>query len=406
MLLLKLALRNILRQRRRSILTAISMAGGYVLCAWSFSMVDGSYTNVIEIFTGDETGHVQIHAGDYLRRPKIHLTIDDPARVADLLDRDPEVTSGAPRVYAPALSYAGENHSPVQVVGIDPVAEANTSRLADKVDTGRWLTASIDEDGLAEALIGHGVATNLDISVGGEIILISEGADGSIANDLFRVVGIVGSRRSAERSKVYLPLGAAQSFLSLGNRIHEVAIMTRDIGNSREVAARLDAALPALNAVPWQVARETFYNSMQADRRGNAFTLGVVLFIVFIGVLNTVLMSVLERTREFGVLKAIGSRPTLIMGLIMLETSMLALGSLAIGVVIALPAILWFSTYGIALPEPVDMGGIEFGFITGDLTFSVLATPMLIIFVYAIAVSILPGIRAARVLPTEAMRTF
>ncbi|MDZ7685916.1 MAG: ABC transporter permease [Gammaproteobacteria bacterium] len=177
MLLFKLALRNVLRQRRRSALTCLTIAGGYVLCALSFSLVDGSYNNVIEIFTEDETGHVQIHKDDYLHKPKIHLTIDDPETVEETLANTAMITSFAPRIYAPALTYADEEHSPARVIGIDPAAEARTSRLRHKLTSGEWLDTAKRNDDLTGALIGASIATSLDIGIGAEIILISQGAE-------------------------------------------------------------------------------------------------------------------------------------------------------------------------------------------------------------------------------------
>jgi ABC-type lipoprotein release transport system permease subunit len=382
------------------------MAGGYILCTLSFSLVEGSYNNIIRIFTEDQTGHIQVHKDDYLTRARIYKTIDDPKQVETVLDAHPQIRSYAPRIYAPALAYAGDNSAPAQVTGVDPVQEKATSRMPEKVTTGKWLSATLEQDGSYGALVGQGIADALELEVGSELILISQGADGSVANDIFIVRGIFGTSRSHDRSRVILPLAAAREFLTLGPRVHEFAILIDDINDARLVAGQLQAALPALSVSPWQVVQETFYKSMEADKKGNQVTLGVILFIVFIGVLNTVLMSVLERTREFGVLKAIGSRPATILTLISLETSLLAFFSLAVGLVVAFPIITWFTNVGIEMPEPIDMGGVSFGFLTGEISARVMLLPMLIVYIYAVLVSIPPGIRAARVSPTQAMRTF
>lgn len=405
-LIVKLAFRNVLRQRRRSILTALSMIGGYILCSYSFSLVDGSYANVIRIFTEDHTGHIQIHKGDYLKRARIYKTIDDQAEVERVLSNDPHVVSFAPRVYAPALAYAGEKNTPVEVIGVDTVREKGTSRLAQKVNDGKWLTNAPDGDGYFHALVGRGVADTLKLDTGSQLILISQGADGSIANDIFVVQGIVGTRDSDDKLNVYLPLQAAQEFLTLQGRVHEYAIDLDNIDRSREEATSLQQQLPDLTVSPWQDVEETFYKTMQSDKRGNDVTLGIVLFIVFIGVLNTVLMSVLERTREFGVLRAIGSRPFRIASLIALETCILAAMSIAVGALIAIPINAWFTWHGFAMPEPIDLGGVQFQYMLGEFNASVFVKPALILFAYAIGVSILPGIRAARISPTQAMRTY
>lgn len=405
-LLLRLAFRNILRQRRRSILTALSMIGGYILCAFSFSLVDGSYGNIIRIFTQDRTGHVEIHKGDYIEHPRIYKTIDDRAKVTKVLDADPHVVSYAPRVYAPALAWAGDKNTPVQIIGIDPARERNTSLLARKLTEGSWLTAATAPDGHYHALIGRGVADALKLKPGGHIILISQGADGSVANDIYVVQGIVGTLDSAEKLNVYLPLAAAQSFLTLGNHVHEYAIILNNIHLARSQAAKLQKLLPGLTVSPWQDVEPTFYKTMESDKRGNDVTLGIILFIVFIGVLNTVLMSVLERTREFGVLRAIGSRPITIALLISAETLILAALSIAAGFVLSVPLIAFFTWHGIAMPQPIDLGGVAFSDMQGDFTASVFVRPALILLGYALLVSIPPGIRAARISPAHAMRTF
>ncbi len=402
-MLFKLAFRNILRQRRRSILTALSMSGGYLLCAFSFSLLDGSYNNIINIFTLDHTGHVQIHKGNYLRRPKIHLTIDEPTQISRLLDQDPEVMSHTLRVFAPALAYSDKHNAPAQVIGVDLEREKTTSRLAQKVTDGEFITSTANPDGYYSAMIGAGIANALKIGVNDEIILISQGADGSIANDIYLVGGIIGNRNSLDKANVFLPLGAAQEFLSMPGQVHEVAMVLENESKAQTYAADLQRELTDLTVSPWQEVESSFYKTMESDKKSNHATLGIVIFIVFIGVLNTVLMSVLERTREFGVLKAIGSRPITIASLITLETVTLSIISIAIGFVLSLPLIAWFSEYGISLSEPVDLGGIAFDSLKGEMSLFVFGTPMLLILGFAIAVSIPPGIRAAGIAPTKAM---
>ncbi|XOV88925.1 MAG: ABC transporter permease [Pseudomonadota bacterium] len=405
-LLLRLATRNVLRQRRRSLLTILSMAGGYLLCCLSFSLVNGSYGNIIRLFTEEQTGHVQIHKDDYAKKPRIHKTIDDPDAVARVLQQYPDIRAFTPRVFAPALAYANNKNTPVQVTGVDVISERVTSRLEKKLTQGQWLAETPDSDGYFSAIVGQGVADTLNLALGDELVLISQGADGSVANDIFIIGGFVGDKRSTDRLTVFLPLNAAQEFLTLEGRVHEFAILLADIETARKAAADLQVSLPELKVAPWQEVMDTFYKSMEADRRGNQVTLGIILFIVFIGVLNTVLMSVLERTREFGVLKAIGSRPGMIVTLIVLETGVLAALSIALGLLLAVPANIWFTYQGFALPEPVDMGGVAVQYMRGELSLEVFLLPMAILYGYAIVVSIPPGLRAARVPPIEAMRTY
>jgi putative ABC transport system permease protein len=403
MLTFRIAFRNIMRQKRRSLLTGLSMTGGYMLFVFSYSLLEGSYNNMIDIFTLDNTGHIQIHKDDYLDRPKIYKTIRDRDQIEIALTDSPEVKSFTPRVFSPALAYAGDKTAPSQMIGVDADLEPTVSRLLQKVAKGTYFSTSPNPDGYYEAMIGRGLSITLKLNVGDEIVLISSGADGSIANDIFVVSAIIGNKTSFDRMAVYLPLSAAQEFLSLGNDVHEYTLQVHNNDENEAIASRLSEQLPYVTVSPWQKVEATFYRTMQSDKQGNYFTMGLIVFIVFIGVLNTVLMSVLERTREFGVLRAIGSRPMQLVRLITLETFMLAFISVVLGFLLVLPVIYWFAEVGMLFPEPIDMSGMVFQHLKGELSARVFWIPMAFVLATAVLISIPPGIRAARILPKDAM---
>jgi len=405
-LTLKIAFRNIFRQRRRSLLTGLSMTGGYMLFVFSYSLLEGSYGNIIDIFTLDNTGHIQVHKEDYLDRPKIYKTIQDRASIESAMDASEDVRSYTPRVFSPALAYAGDKTAPSRVIGVDPGLEPTVTRLRDKVSSGEYFSSTPDRNGYFQAMIGKGVAINLDVDAGDEIVLISQGADGSIANDIFMVSAVIGNRTSFDRMAVYLPLNAAQVFLSLGADVHQYALLVEDRRENEEVAEVLAAALPEFTISPWQVVEATFYRTMESDKQGNYFTMGLIVFIVFIGVLNTVLMSVLERTREFGVLRSIGCRPLDVIKMILLETTMLALISVTLGMILVLPVVIWVTEVGMQIPEPIDMGGISFQHMKGEFKPYIFFHPMFFMLATAVMISIPPGIRAARILPRDALGSF
>ena len=403
MLTLKLAYRNILRQRRRSLLTALSMAGGYMLFVFSMSLLEGSWSNVVDIFTLDHTGHIQVHKDDYAKRPKIHKTIENPAVVETTLKNHEDVTGWAPRVYSSALAYGGNKTSIARIFGIDPELEPTVTRILQKVSAGQYFSAQPNADGYFPAMIGRGLANSLRLDVGDEIVLISSGADGSIANDIFIITAIIGNTTSFDRLGVFLPLTVAQEFLSIGGEVHEFALLARNKHDNEQLAVELQSLMPSLNVSPWQQIEATFYRTMQSDKQGNYFTMALIVFIVFIGVLNTVLMSVLERTKEFGVLKSIGCRPSELVKLIFIETVMLASISISVGLALILPVIVWFTEVGIKLDISVDMGGVVFDTMKGDLSAYVVFMPMGLMLLTAALISLPPGLRAARILPRVAL---
>jgi len=403
MILLKIAFRNIFRHKRRSALTSLMMAGGCFLFVVFIGMIDGSYGNLIDMFTRDHTGHIQIHYKGYLDKPSVYTTINNSDFIGGKLGPIDHVQSWAPRVYTPALAFAGKKTTGVQVMGIQPKKESVTTRIKHKVEKGRFISSS----SLNEVVIGDGLAKTLKVDLNSEIALIAQGVDGSIANDLFTVVGITAKGSgSGSASICYMHINSIQKFLSLGNRIHEIAVVLSDYSKAVKTASLIEASLgdASLEVDPWQVVESQFYRAMQADIKGNWYTIIVFTIIIAFGVLNTILMIILERTREFGVLKALGTRPFQIFLLIVLESVCLSILSIIIGIVLGILANWFLSIYGIRYPVPIEYGGYVFDKLTAKITIRSLVLPAAIIFGTALLVSILPALRAARIIPVKAMR--
>ena len=410
MLIFKLAFRNILRNSRRSLLTLLSMGGGFFLLCLTLSTSEGSYSNIINIFTQDHTGHVQIHQEDYLERPSLYKTISNIDALMAQLEGNSDVISVAPRIYGPSLAYGKKKTFPAQVVGIDALREANTTRLKSKIKQGQYLTNQMTEDGYFQAMLGYSLANNLGLNIGDELVLISQGIDGSIANDIFIVTAIIGDANSFEKMNVYISLTAMQQFLSMetgeNSQVHEIVITLKHQSLARSFAKKIQQKLlnASLTVEPWQVVESSFYNSMQADKKGGYVSMGIIIFIVSIGVLNTILMGTLERTREFGVLKAIGTRPASIFSLIIIESFMLALISCLLGLLLSLPLCFWLASSGIPMPEPIDMGGIVFDTLLGEVSWYVILLPSFVVITSTLLVSFIPAIRAANILPIKALQ--
>ncbi|RDH85277.1 MAG: ABC transporter permease [endosymbiont of Galathealinum brachiosum] len=406
MLIIKLALRNILRNRRRSLLTILSMGGGYFMLSFMLSMTEGSYSNMIDLFTRDHTGHVQVHKGNYLDRPSLFKTINQTTSLIESIKNNPQVIGVTARIYGPSLAYGKNKTFPANVIGINPELESETTFLKEKVNQGQYLTSGVTSNGYFPAMLGKSLAKNLHLEIGDELVLISQGVDGSIANDVFEVVAIVGTAESFERMNVYLSMDGMRQFLSMGDQVHELAISLNHQSLARDFSKKLQQILQQndLQVKPWQKVEEVFYKSMQADLKGNYISMGIIIFIVSIGVLNTVLMGTLERTREFGVLKAVGTRPATIFKLIMLESFFLSMISCLLGLVFALPANYWLSVVGITMPEPIDMGGVLFESMLGEISWFSMGVPALVVVSSTLLVSLIPAVRAARISPLQALQ--
>lgn len=412
MLLLKLGLRNIARQKRRSFLTGLSMALGFLLAAVTMGLVEGSYGSIIDTFTRDRTGHIQIHSEDYLDRPSLYKRIRNVDDIVAKVEGVPGVLSAAPRVFAPSLAYANDKTSIASVIGIDPAAESETTSIAGKKRDGPFLDASRSGsqganqslDGYDLVMIGQSVAKALKIGIGDELVLIGQSVDGSIANDIYNVSAIIGTKDGTERMNVYMTIEAARRYLSMGPDAHEIALMTNSPDDAVKIAARVGAALddPTLTTDPWQVVEVTFYNSMRADKEGNYVTTAVVMAMVAIGVLNAVLMSVLERTREYGLLRAVGTRPGQVFWMIVVETMILGVLSSIIGFILSLPIMNYLNVTGIPIP-PVEVGGMVMDAMVVEVSAPVFIYPVALVLTTAFLVSLWPAAHSARITPVAAL---
>ncbi|MCZ6680124.1 MAG: ABC transporter permease [Candidatus Poribacteria bacterium] len=407
MMTLKIAFRNILRQKRRTILTALAMIAGFTLSSVFIGWSDGAYSDIIAMFTRNRIGHIQVHLQGYLDKPSLYKTIDNYESIGETIGSVKGVEAWAPRVYAAGLGSVGEKSTAVQIIGIDVAREVVATRFNQKIIAGRGFSmASMHVE--REAILGRGLARILSATVDSEIVLVSQGADGSIANDLYTIVGIAESGdETTDRMACYLHIRDAQELLVLAGRVHEIVVIVSNINHVGKIArateSRLDDA--ALDVAPWQEVAKSFYRAMQADKQGDLIGRIVIMLIVAIGVLNTVLMSVLERTREYGVLKAIGTKPVQIFSLVICEVVIIALGSIVVGALLGILINHLLSIYGITLPQEFTYGGIKFQTMYAEVNARSLIVPGVTVLLSATLVSLFPALKAARIMPAKAMRT-
>ena len=403
-MILKIAFRNIFRQKRRTILTALAMIVGFMLLSVTIGLSDGAYGNIISMFTRNRIGHIQVHREGYLDKPSLYKTIDNASDVGETLQRIAGVEAWTPRVYGAGLGSVGEKSTTVQIIGVDVVRETAATRFDKKVLEGN----TFSETPSHEALIGKGLAKIVSATIGSEIVIVSQGADGSIANDVYKIVGIVESGDDVtDRVACYLHIEDAQELLVLAGRVHEVVVIVSNINRVNKITSAIKTQLndATLDVAPWQEVAKSFYRAMQTDQQGDAIARFVIMLIVAIGVLNTVLMSVLERTREYGVLKAVGTKPLQIFWLVVCEVAIIALGSICVGALFGTLSNYLLSIYGITYPEEISYGGMKLKTLYAEVNIRCLVIPAITVMLSAVIVSLFPAIKAARIMPAKAMRT-
>jgi len=402
-MLLKMAFRNIFRQKRRTIFTAITMIMGFAFAAFTIGWADGTYNNIINMFTKGWLGHIQIHYKDYLDKPSLYKAIDNYPQIERKILKLKDIQSCTPRVFSVGLASLKDKTSGVQIIGIDPKKEDKTTSFHKKIIKGNYFKTNLKN----QVLIGKGLATILKAKIGDKIVLVSQGADGSIANDFFTVVGIISTDNdSFDRSSFYLRLKDAQEFLVLDGRVHEIAITVNKLKNVRKIAAKISNIIDNknLSVAPWQEFAKEFYRAMKADKGGMWISLCVIILVVAVGVLNTVLMAVLERFREYGVLKALGTRPKDIILLVLYETNILAFFCVIIGTLIGLAVNYYLSIHGFHLSQTFTYGGMSFSEMRTEINLRSFTIPAITIFLTASFVGLFPALKAAKTEPSKTLR--
>ena len=397
-MLLAISWRNVWRNARRSIITMSALAVGVAGIVTLFSYREVANEAIVSDLTAGVVGHIQVHALGYQAAPAVGLTVEHPLQVeAALKSALPGATSER-RVIGAALAGAGERSAPVMVLGVEPGA----SRMY-------TLTSGRDLGPEKEALVGKDLASDLELEPGSEVVLVSQGKDGSVANDRYTVAGVfTSSSAELDGNAVALSLAEAQSFFALGEGVHQVVIRLstpkEDVKSETE-ALRAALDLETLEALSWSEMLPQMKASMETKRRNQNAVDFIIFLIVGLGVFNAMTMAVFERTHELGVLGALGTRPRRLLGMVLLEALLQGVLAFAVGVAVAAVVIYSLGT--------VDLGSMLGGDVMGvrmptrlelRLLPESLRGAAITVFFAAMAGALAPAWRAMRLKPVEALR--
>lgn len=345
-MLLAMAWRNLWRRPVRTWLSIASMAFASALLVFMLSFQLGSYatmkSNALKIFDG----YAQIQPRGYADDPDVRKMIDRPQALLDEVMRVPGVTAAAPRATSYVILAKGETSYGAAIQGVDPALEAKVSSLAGTIRQGRYLRAS-DDDAI---VMGDVLARNLGVKLGDRVTLLGSASDGGVAADSLRLVGLFHtSLGDLDRQVAEIPLARFQDDFAMGEAANVIAIVGADLGaiNRKLDALRAIAQPHDLVVQDWGALQPGMKQAIQLDfSTGLLWYASLVVMVAFI-ILNTLLMSVLERTREFGMLLAIGMRSDKIGAVLWIELVLLAVLGNGLGVLIGGAASVWFEIHGI-----------------------------------------------------------
>jgi putative ABC transport system permease protein len=407
---LRMAWRNIWRHRRRTWLTATAMIFSNVLLVFMISLQYGSYDMMIANTLQAFSGHLQVQAPGYQDNPRLRTSIPAVEGLADELRQALGAALPgarvAPRATAFALASSEQRSFGIQLIGVQPDVEPGVSTLPGLVKTGRFL----QRHDAAEIVIGSVMARNLKVSVGSEITLLGSGYDGSFAAGIVEVVGIFDSGSlDMDRSFAEVPLGYFQEMFALGDRGNSVAVAVDELAQvpaAAEIARSVASGRGQLAVLDWNALHPGLRQAIQADLSSGWFMYGVLIVLVAFSVLNTQLMSVLERTREFGMISALGVRPRRLATLVMLETTLMALIGLALGLLLGWLVALYFNVHGFSYPgmEEIAQRYNLPAEMYPSLTAGTLLLGPSVVFAFCLLAAVYPALRLFRLRPVEAMR--
>ena len=354
MIVLRLGWRNLWRNPRRSLITISAVACGFafliILIGLMVGLAEQMLNNGTELLLGD----AQLHHRDYLSERSLYDTLgaESPGDLEDWmnqLSRLPQLDHLSPRVYAFGLLSTGEHSAGAQLMGVHPESEARLTSFLNGV--AESLTRSAED---RPVLLGDVLAQELEATVGSEIAVVTQSADGSLGNDLFHVSGILHTGlRHLDRTLAVFPLWDLQELLVLNpDEIHEIAMSIQDPMAADRFAEGLNASssLPTDGvAQSWGDLAPQLRDYIGLAQGMYGFMIVIIALFVAVGVLNTMMMAVFERTREIGLVSALGMGPWPIVGSILLESFFLGLLGLGAGLGLGAWAMSYLTTQGLDL---------------------------------------------------------
>ena len=407
-LALRMAWRNLWRHSRRTWLTALAMVFSNVLLIFLITLQFGSYDMMINNTLRAYSGHAQVQHPAWNEsarlRDSLPAVIDLAADLRQELARSLPGIQVAARASAFALASSAERSFGIQVVGVEPEFERGVSTLPGLVNQGRYLEAGA----AAEIVLGSVMARNLKVGVGDEITLLGSGRDGSFAAGIVRVAGIFDSGvPDLDRGLSAVPLRWFQETFTMGDHGHAVVLSLADLAETARAVELIRKLAPPDSAVlDWQELQPGLKQAIQADLSSAWFMYAVLVVLVAFSVLNTQLMSVLERTREFGMVMALGIRPGRMAALVMLEATLMAALGLALGLLLGWAVAAWFEMNGFTYPgmaEMADRFNLPARIYPAVNPFTMMMGPA-VVFLFSVLASLYPALRLFRLQPVQAMR--
>ncbi len=401
----KLAWRNIWRNKRRTLITAASIIVAVFLSSLMQSIQKGTWDNIINGVVNSYFGYAQIHQNGYWEDQSLDKAFNLNDKLQNLDVEVKQVKNVVPRIESFAIASYGIQSQGALVIGIDPKAENDMTKLQEKISHGEYLTS---EDNAI--IVGEGLAKNMKVGLGDTLVLLSQGYHGINAAGKYPIKGMVkfGSP-DLNKQMVYMPLKLAQHFFGAEDLVTTLALK---INEKKEVN-------PAIKTIKTKISTDEYeildYKEMipeltearDLDTAGNKLTMGILYMLISFGIFGTILMMTKEREYEFGVLNAIGMGRGKLSAVVWLETFLLGLIGSVLGILVSLPFVYYFYKNPIQLTGDMAAAYDKFGIeplMTSVFDWQIFFSQAFIIFIITSILALYPILKIRKMKAIEAMR--
>ncbi|MCF8257196.1 MAG: FtsX-like permease family protein [Flavobacteriales bacterium] len=400
-MLLKIAWRNIWRNRTRSIVVITAIAIGLLAGVFASAFMQGMMRQKIESVIKLEMSDFQFHRPQFTDEFLTSLYIPNADQIMVEVEQEPTVAGTSGRLISMGMVGSARRSGAIRIMGIDPAKEALVTGLNEKVVDGTWFEGASRNP----LVISRKVAEKYGVDLKSKLVLTVQDLDGEIIAGAFRVVGIFDTGNGMfDEMNIYVRQDDLRALMRIEAGVHEIAVSLTDHDMAEPLAAKYRAAHPELEVLPWLDLATGMRYMIETMDVYLYFIVGIILVALLFSILNTMLMAVLERVREIGVLMAVGMAKRKVFGMILFETVMLTMIGGPLGLLLSWGMVSYFGQVGI------DLGGAY-----NDLGFASIVYPYLdirsyfevaiMVAVMAVIAAVYPARKALKLIPVEAIRT-
>ncbi len=400
-----LAWRNIWRNKKRSAIIIAAITAGLSCGLFASAVMYGMYESLINSTIDRELGHIQIHSQKFDEEKILTDTIPEFKSVINEIKKLPDLEGLSTRVIIEGMCSSPTSSGGVRITGIIPEEERNVTTIENKIVEGNYLNS----DGVSEAVVGKKLAEKLNVKLKSKIVLSFQDFVGNIIYGAFRVAGIYKTESSVfDQSVIFINQNELFNLLNSREFSHEIALRLKSFQQIDSVFIKLSQSLPQLSVKDWKLLApeiKIYYDILDIQLY---FFMGIILFALLFGITNTMLMSVIERIREIGILIALGMKRSKIFTMIIIETIALSFVGGFAGLIFGVFVIEIFSSTGInlsAFTEGLSQFSIS-AMLYPALPWSFYPVITLMILFSAIIAAIYPALKAIRLKPAKAIRTY